>query len=86
MTSSKPNNSRTFSSPGFPTLSSSMPLVCSSFKYLASTPSSSKEQSIPSETCPRMEPLLIVPPGRTQPSTATITFKPLRTLGAPQTI
>ena len=49
--SSKPRRPRTFSSPTLASLgNSSMPLVCSSLRYLASTPSSSKEQHIPSET------------------------------------
>jgi len=33
-----------------------------------------------------MTPFLISPPGRIAPALATITFKPLRTFGAPQTI
>ena len=85
--SSRPKRCKTSSRPTSVSFgSSSMPLVCSSLRYLPSTPSSSREQHIPSESYPLIFPLLIVPPGSFAPSVATITFNPFLMFGAPQTM
>ena len=66
---------------------SCIPSLSSGFKNLLSNPSSAIEQSIPQDSTPRFMLLLIVmPPGSFAPGSATITFSPALTLGAPQTI
>ena len=55
--------------------------------WLSPSPSSSSAQIIPSDSMPRIFALLIVKsPGSVQPGSATATFCPDATLGAPQTI
>ena len=65
---------------------SCIPSLSSGFKNLLSNPSSAIEHNIPLDSTPRFMLLLIVPPGSFAPGSATITFKPFLTFGAPQTI
>ena len=87
ITSSSP---RYFNTSSLPTSASrgnsSIPLVCSSLKYLESTPSSNNEQHIPLDSTPLMTEALISPPINLAPTRETITFSPFLALGAPHTI
>ena len=75
------------SSPGIALLSSSaIPSISSAFKNFLSTPSSAIEHIIPFDSCPRIVPAFISPPGSFAPGIATITLIPFLAFGAPQTI
>ena len=71
---------------GASTGSSCIPVLSASSTNLLSNPSSNIEQSIPFDSCPLITPFFIVLSGSLAPGSATITFSPFLTFGAPQTI
>ena len=85
--SSNPMNLIGSSPTGASAGSSCIPVLSASLKNFDSIPSSNNEHIIPFDSCPLIFPFLIViSPGSSAPTCATITFNPFLTFGAPHTI